>query len=72
MSKVIAYGLASLVSVSRVKGQQHFPSDVLIGSVLGEGRQRVEDAGSAAVARRARSRSAGGRGRAARAFPPGG
>src|SRR6202171_3219347 len=36
LSKVIAYGLASLVSVSRVKGQQHFPSDVLIGSVLGE------------------------------------
>ena len=36
LSKVIAYGLASMVSVSRVKGQQHFPSDVLIGSVLGE------------------------------------
>src|SRR6202140_2488647 len=36
LTKLIAYGLASLVSVSRVKGQQHFPSDVLIGSVLGE------------------------------------
>jgi len=35
-TKIAAYGLASLVSVSRVKGQQHFPSDVLIGSVLGE------------------------------------
>jgi hypothetical protein len=36
LTKIAAYGLASLVSVSRVKGQQHFPSDVLIGSVLGE------------------------------------
>src|SRR5712664_49983 len=33
--KVMAYGLASLVSVSRVKAHQHFPSDVLIGSVIG-------------------------------------
>ena len=33
--KIMAYGLASLVTVSRVKAQQHFPSDVLIGSVIG-------------------------------------
>jgi membrane-associated phospholipid phosphatase len=33
--KVMAYGLASLVSVSRVRAQQHFPSDVLVGSVIG-------------------------------------
>src|SRR5467141_701936 len=33
--KVMAYGLASLVSVSRVKAHQHFPSDVLVGSVIG-------------------------------------
>jgi len=33
--KVMAYGLASLVSVSRVKTHQHFPSDVLVGSVIG-------------------------------------
>jgi membrane-associated phospholipid phosphatase len=30
-----AYGLASLVSLSRLSGQQHFPSDVLAGSALG-------------------------------------
>src|SRR5260370_18894772 len=31
----MAYGLASLVSVSRVKAHQHFLSDVLVGSVIG-------------------------------------
>jgi len=35
-TKVMAYGLASLVTVSRVKARQHFPSDVLVGSVLGD------------------------------------
>ena len=30
-----AYGLASVVSLSRLSGQQHFPSDVLAGSALG-------------------------------------
>src|SRR5256886_506390 len=35
LTKIMAYGLASLVSVSRVKAHQHFPSDVLVGSVLG-------------------------------------
>jgi hypothetical protein len=29
------YGLASAVSVTRVTGKQHFPSDVVIGSALG-------------------------------------
>jgi membrane-associated phospholipid phosphatase len=35
LTKIMAYGLASLVSVSRVKARQHFPSDVLVGSVMG-------------------------------------
>ncbi len=35
LTKLFAYGLASAISVSRVTGQEHFPSDVLIGSVLG-------------------------------------
>ncbi len=30
-----AYGLASAVSLSRFTGKNHFPSDVLVGSVLG-------------------------------------
>src|SRR5437667_4229981 len=34
-TKIMAYGLASLVSVSRVKAHQHFPSDVAVGSVIG-------------------------------------
>ena len=34
--KIVAYGLASLVSYSRVKGRQHFPSDVFIGSMMGQ------------------------------------
>lgn len=33
--KLFAYGMASMVSFSRVRAQQHFPSDVLVGSVLG-------------------------------------
>jgi membrane-associated phospholipid phosphatase len=35
LTKIVAYGLASLVSVSRVKGRQHFPTDVVVGSVMG-------------------------------------
>ena len=35
LMKIAAYGLATLVDVSRVHGQQHFPSDVLVGSVIG-------------------------------------
>jgi membrane-associated phospholipid phosphatase len=32
---LFAYGAATAVSLSRVKAHQHFPSDVLVGSVLG-------------------------------------
>jgi len=32
---LFAYGMASAVSFSRIHAHQHFPSDVLIGSVLG-------------------------------------
>ena len=32
---LLAYGAASAVSIARVRGQQHFPSDVLIGSAIG-------------------------------------
>jgi hypothetical protein len=35
LTKIMAYGLASLVSISRVKAHQHFPSDVFVGSVIG-------------------------------------
>jgi PAP2 superfamily len=32
-----AYGIATLVSVSRFTGRNHFPSDVLVGSAIGYG-----------------------------------
>jgi membrane-associated phospholipid phosphatase len=35
MTKFLAYGLASAVTLTRVTGQQHFASDALVGSVLG-------------------------------------
>jgi hypothetical protein len=35
LTKIMAYGLASLVDISRVKARQHFPSDVLVGSMIG-------------------------------------
>ncbi len=35
LTKVLAYGLASAVSASRVTGKEHFPSDVLVGSAIG-------------------------------------
>jgi len=35
LTKTAVYGLASTVSVSRVLSYQHFPSDVLVGSVAG-------------------------------------
>lgn len=35
LSRSLIYGLASTVSVSRVLAEQHFPSDVLVGSVTG-------------------------------------
>jgi len=34
-TKILVYGLASMVDVSRVRGRQHFPSDVLVGSLIG-------------------------------------
>jgi membrane-associated phospholipid phosphatase len=35
LMKIAAYGLASLVDYSRVRGRQHFPSDVFVGSIVG-------------------------------------
>jgi len=32
---ITAYGLASLVSFSRLSGQQHFASDIVAGSAIG-------------------------------------
>ncbi|HWR36311.1 MAG TPA: capsule assembly Wzi family protein [Clostridia bacterium] len=34
-TKLLAYGGAAAISTARVIGQQHFPSDVLIGSTIG-------------------------------------
>lgn len=36
LPKILAYGLATAVSISRVKARQHFNSDVLVGSVMGD------------------------------------
>jgi hypothetical protein len=33
--KIMVYGLASLVDYSRIHGRQHFPSDVFVGSMIG-------------------------------------
>ena len=35
LTKILAYGLASAVSYSRVRGRQHFSSDVFIGGMMG-------------------------------------
>jgi membrane-associated phospholipid phosphatase len=35
LTKIGAYGLASAISISRVTGRRHFPSDVVVGSALG-------------------------------------
>ena len=35
LTKVTVYGLATGVSLSRVVGRDHFPSDVLVGSAMG-------------------------------------
>jgi membrane-associated phospholipid phosphatase len=35
MTQLTAYGLAAGVSLTRVLGQQHFPSDVIVGSAVG-------------------------------------
>ena len=34
--KILAYGLASFVSYSRLRARQHFPSDVFVGSMMGQ------------------------------------
>lgn len=36
LTKIFAYGTASLVSYSRVRAEKHFPSDVVVGALLGE------------------------------------
>jgi hypothetical protein len=33
--KIMVYGLATLVDYSRIHGRQHFPSDVFVGSMMG-------------------------------------
>ncbi len=35
MTKILGYGLATGVSLARVTGKDHFPSDVLVGSAMG-------------------------------------
>jgi hypothetical protein len=35
LTQVAVYGLAAAVSASRVAGQQHFPSDVIVGAAIG-------------------------------------
>lgn len=35
LTKILAYGLAGAASYSRVRGRQHFPSDVFIGGMMG-------------------------------------
>ncbi len=35
MTKILGYGLAGTVSLARVTGKDHFPTDVLVGSALG-------------------------------------
>jgi len=36
LPKIVAYGLASFVSYSRLRGRQHFNSDVFIGGLIGQ------------------------------------
>jgi membrane-associated phospholipid phosphatase len=35
LTKILVYSLASLVDYSRYRARQHFPSDILVGSILG-------------------------------------
>jgi Capsule assembly protein Wzi/PAP2 superfamily len=35
LTDILAYGAATAISVSRVKGEEHFPSDVVVGSAIG-------------------------------------
>jgi membrane-associated phospholipid phosphatase len=34
-TRIFVYGAATAISVSRIQGKQHFPSDVLVGSGIG-------------------------------------
>jgi Capsule assembly protein Wzi/PAP2 superfamily len=36
LTKVLVYGAATLVSLSRVRSKDHFPSDVVVGALLGQ------------------------------------
>jgi hypothetical protein len=36
LTKLLVYGAAGLISYSRVRAGQHFPSDVMVGTLLGE------------------------------------
>lgn len=36
LTKILAYGAATLVSYSRVRAEKHFPSDVAVGAMLGQ------------------------------------
>src|SRR5208337_1586158 len=36
LTKILAYGAAGMISYSRVRAQQHFPSDALVGALIGE------------------------------------
>ncbi len=35
LTQILAYGMATAISASRLEAKQHFPSDVLIGSAIG-------------------------------------
>jgi len=35
VTQILAYGLASFVGYSRIRARQHFPSDVFVGSMMG-------------------------------------
>ena len=54
----VAYGLASMVTVSRITARQHFPSDVFVGAVLGVlvGRHVVHSAEQSTRARHLQSK----------------
>jgi hypothetical protein len=36
LTKILVYGAAGLISYSRVRAGQHFPTDVMVGTLLGE------------------------------------
>lgn len=36
LTKVLVYGAASLVTVARVRAKEHFPSDVVVGALIGQ------------------------------------